>query len=434
MNIAGITEHGISRIACAVVAFMLAGGQAAPPDDPPSQPASAADTHPAVSQREKAQQAAQPFIDAIRQADTPGAAMAAYAKGSSIDRGNIELNGAYMRRMLQLGLPQFAVVPARMLRQADRGDSLAPAVIGYMLAVENRHADAMEALSDVVETRKDDDAVMHNLGTLLGWLDEQNPEDIPDRLKMKVAAARTEWEKIPACAAALAAVRKGVKSLGRPTAELRAAQKDARAKADSIGNQGAILNRNWTRLNESIQEEKRQINRLHHRRGELSAQIDAADDDAFYLRQQRQHILADMHAREDRLARLNEQAADMKKEADELNAALREAKKRAAAAGAEVDAMVVRLRKVLEFKPPSVGGISATQLTMPAEAPATLPADAERAAESQISLARLYVNNGMTAKAVETLQMLIEAYPQTKAAQRARSLLAEVSTNSRPAD
>ena len=54
-------------------------------------------------------------VKAIREANTLAAAQEAFNDGAEGDRENVELNTAYMRRLLQLGLPQFANGPAATL-------------------------------------------------------------------------------------------------------------------------------------------------------------------------------------------------------------------------------------------------------------------------------------------------------------------------------
>lgn len=107
-------------------------------------------------------------IRLIKDALDARAAAEAYTKGCSADRDNLDLNRAYMGKLLRIDEPALADVPARRLIVKDKTDGLAWAVAGYNDAKKN-HLE--KALSELLQAQalREDPAVQANLAQLAAW-------------------------------------------------------------------------------------------------------------------------------------------------------------------------------------------------------------------------------------------------------------------------
>jgi hypothetical protein len=112
--------------------------------------------------------------DAIRdieQARTLPQAVSPYARALTFDRGNARLYQAYIRRLVELDLPDLAVAPAHVLASLEPDNALALAVLAIDAA---QHADMRTAVTDVViaGTRNPDEPfVQHAAAEVLAWYD-----------------------------------------------------------------------------------------------------------------------------------------------------------------------------------------------------------------------------------------------------------------------
>jgi hypothetical protein len=110
-----------------------------------------------------------PFLKAIREANTVAAAAEAYTGGGAIDRRNVELNQAYLRRLLQLGQPQTAGIPAAVLASIPVSDGMACGVVGYNCARQNDLPRALTSTMQAAGLLSDDNSIQGNLGQLVAW-------------------------------------------------------------------------------------------------------------------------------------------------------------------------------------------------------------------------------------------------------------------------
>ena len=141
-------------------ALVLAGSAAAQTDQPASSPAPPASTAPPAIRL---------AVKAIREANTVAAAAEGYAEGAEVDRENVELNTAYMRRLLQLGQPQTAGGPATILVQVPVEDGMAFGVVGYNCGRQNDLPNALRYTLKAANLLKDDPSIQNNLGQLTAW-------------------------------------------------------------------------------------------------------------------------------------------------------------------------------------------------------------------------------------------------------------------------
>lgn len=107
-------------------------------------------------------------IRLIKDAMDAKAAAEAYTKGCTADRDSLDLNRAYMGKLLRINEPVLADVPARRLTLKDKTDGLAWAVAGYNDAKKN-HLE--KALSELLQAQslREDPATLNNLAQLAAW-------------------------------------------------------------------------------------------------------------------------------------------------------------------------------------------------------------------------------------------------------------------------
>jgi hypothetical protein len=135
-------------------------------------------------------------IRAIREANTMAAAAEAYAEGADVDRESVELNTAYMRRLLQLGLPDIANGPAATLVRIPVADGTGYGVLGYNCGRQNDLTNALSYTMKAAGLIKDDPSIQNNLGQLTAWYECAKPYKLPaadqkalDDLKADLASA-----------------------------------------------------------------------------------------------------------------------------------------------------------------------------------------------------------------------------------------------------
>ncbi|HDZ20800.1 hypothetical protein LCGC14_0269200 [marine sediment metagenome] len=160
-------------------------------DQPASQPTSQPATAP--SPEEIAEQL-HLLAEAIRQAKTPPEAVAAYVEANKLLRGDVQANEAYMRKMLTFGEVTKAVIGARWLVHSDKDHGLAWGVIAYVDAGRGSLAKALAEIVQAAALLGDDPGVMHNAGVLAAWSEASGPAaNIPTRLRKTISRSIDKW-------------------------------------------------------------------------------------------------------------------------------------------------------------------------------------------------------------------------------------------------
>ena len=188
---------GILSVAVILAAMGPASAQTTQPALGTAKPGEAGSTRPDSPQAAPATPAAMvPFLQAIREANTLSAAAAAYTGGCGIDRQNVELNRAYLRRLLQLGQPQAANVPAMILVNQSAADGLAYGAAGYCSGRQNDLPRALLYTVKAADAVQDDSSIQNNLGQLAAWYDYAKGYKLPpadqktlDKLKAALASS-----------------------------------------------------------------------------------------------------------------------------------------------------------------------------------------------------------------------------------------------------
>ena len=143
----------------------LGAAQTTLPVAPAAPPAATADKNSPVGRA----------VRAIREANTLSAVKDAFADGADTDPENVELNTAYMRRLLQLGLPQLANGPATTLLRVPVADGTAYGVVGYNCGRQNDLTNALTNTMKAAGILKDDPSIQNNLGQLTAWYECAKP-------------------------------------------------------------------------------------------------------------------------------------------------------------------------------------------------------------------------------------------------------------------
>ena len=135
-----------------------------------------------------------PYIDAIRNAPDPSAAVSAYARALSVDRGDWAASDTYLQRMIELGVPDMAYQQARDLTRREPDNGLAWAVVADVHA---RQGDFVQALSEMVTAarRLPADAFVQRVAAqLFAWYDVQADQSLVSAdLKKSLDATRQEF-------------------------------------------------------------------------------------------------------------------------------------------------------------------------------------------------------------------------------------------------
>jgi len=110
-------------------------------------------------------------ISAIGQAKTPPDAVSAYARGLALYRNSAPLYQAYVKRLVEMDLPDLAVAPAQTLVGLQPDNSLALAVLAIDAA---EHGDMRMAVTDAVVAgthNSEEPFVQHAAAQVFAWYD-----------------------------------------------------------------------------------------------------------------------------------------------------------------------------------------------------------------------------------------------------------------------
>jgi hypothetical protein len=120
-------------------------------------------------------------LSAILSAPDPSAVVQAYSHAAATQPGNIDLEKAYIHRMVELNVPEMADLQARNLVQRDGSDGVAWAVVGYMAAARGAPAAAIENLKIAVQQSPDDPFVLRTCAQVVAWYDSQTNRSMLSR-------------------------------------------------------------------------------------------------------------------------------------------------------------------------------------------------------------------------------------------------------------
>jgi len=165
--------------ASANVVFALESNSSAPtaPITPTTAPTIQASTMPAPVTAPAP--AAASGIDQIRNAPDPSSAVDAYTRAQAAAPGNLDVEKAYVHRMVERNAPEMADAQARDVVARDPSDGVAQAVVGYIAAAHGQSGQAAQQLEVAVRLAPTDPFVMRTAAQVVAWYDTQ-----PDRSQL----------------------------------------------------------------------------------------------------------------------------------------------------------------------------------------------------------------------------------------------------------
>jgi tetratricopeptide (TPR) repeat protein len=379
------------------------------------------------------------LIAAIRQAPDAPAAAAPYNRLTQMEKLTVEAHVAYLRRMLQFGLPLAAARPASALVTADPTNGMAWGVMGYVSGKRASYPEALAQCLKAAACAPDDPSIQNNVGQLIAWCTcAKTPPKLDDAAKR--AIARTEdaltgkkpYDQAAARvkaildkhALALAAIQKyidaakaDIVNLDKTSADL---ETQLKTQTQKIIDQQVVIEKlkaNYQSVQNSIVRivsvlPTADISVYQQRSADIQGRIDKETGN-----------LNDLLRKADALRA--EGLANLQKIHDK-NAAIADFTKQLSAEP--------KFAPAFRWDPPAVDGVVTDEAVVTAggrgpsaasaaTAPAVSSADAEAVAAGKLQLATAYLGNDLRDVAIPILKEIIAQYPATKAAAEAKKLL-----------
>ncbi len=399
---------------------------------------------PGVLADEAAAKQIEPFVRTIATAQEVNTAAKAYARGCAVDRSHPAIHDVYMQRMLQFGQPQLAKYPARALIGIDPGNGMAWGVLSYNHARRGELMDALVTTLRAVEADPKNPSHLHNAGQLIAWYEnELEAPALPNALRRAMARVKDRHDEDKTFALAYRRIDRGFEALDEKDRELGKRIAASQSEVAALTQQALLLDQQARTVDREIARRREELTSLHRQYHTAYLLPSVVEDDrtlivnpytAVYSRYP--YLYQDAIYGQMRL--VEREIDSLQGEQTVLNARGRQVLRQVRQRREELDELRHRLdlagRKLArEFRwdPPAVNGrVYDEQPALPAGTAKDVPEvarDAESEADRQLQLARLYVANDLTDKAISKLKSLLDEYPKTKAAQPARELLAKLS-------
>jgi len=399
--------------------------------NPTTQPA-----EPTVSRAE----ALSEYIKIIKTDDDPSVVLRAYTKACSINRLDPQLNSVYMRRMLLMGRPRAAYMPARILSAQDADAGLAWAVIGYMLGRSNKYLDSMTATARALEFNSDDRSILNNVGQLAAWFDNAPaPPRLGDREKRIMDKLKDKFAKSKAYTDAYDRVNGMYVESKKARAAVEARLAAAEAEYNRLRTEELTLTAEIKRINAQIIQQNEALDQLEKDLRRNRNKLNVRDEHGRYIYNQR-FVLAENTRIELAIRDAAAKKDALRKEGTPIMPRIKIASSRGAKLRKDISADRRSLKgtrpailKQLRWDPPSVDGVftpesnRVTPKVKPKpttqESTKVTGSAAEEAAAKKLKMAKLYVNNNRQEKAREIILEILEKYPKTRTAAKASALL-----------
>ena len=223
------------------------------------------------------------FTAAIEAAKSVDEAAAAYAKGCTIDRQNVQLNRAYMVRLLELKNPSVANYPAQVLAKVQPDNATAWAVLTYNAGKNRQYGKAFKAILRC-EGGLGDVAAQEMLGQLLAWYDSQGkPPALSEEETACLKGAREAVDLYEPAADAYQRVKDAYDKRKALVEERKAKLEGMVAEIRSIQQRGRELGDQVKQINNRIDDRWKIIR-------DWKAELDDPESDAFRKNTLRQNI------------------------------------------------------------------------------------------------------------------------------------------------
>ncbi len=380
-----------------------------------------------------------PFLKAIRQANDARVVMRAYTRALAVDRHNVELHRAYMRRMLTFGLPQIAQHPARELVRLEAADGMAWGLIGYIHGRRGELVAAFEATMRAAELTDDDPSVLNNAGQLVAWHEQDDTAPVPpDAARRTLARLRARLAKKPVFDQAYKRMEAAYQHQGELARGLAKQIAGAEAEARAVQSLARTIDGQLQEINDEIENRNRLIDSLW-REATSGYALWTPDDYPYYFRGW--YVPRPYYSRSYHREALYERILDAEREIDKLRGKLRRVQREGQAVLAElarkeavlqglrdqIQQALARVAREFRWDPPAVDGVVAAERDRlppsPPQPNMQAPSDPETEAAQALELAKLYLRHNMSEKALGLLEMVAQKFPKTQAARQAGVLL-----------
>ena len=373
------------------------------------------------------------LIDTLKTADNPSAAMAAYARGCGIDRTNVELQNAYMRKMLTFGLPKISYYAARVLVGLQPDNGTAWGVVGYMHGRRGELGKALAASIRAAEKAPEDPSIAHNAGQLLGWYEnELTPPRLPDSARRILEQILDDLFRQESFVKAHQQMKAAYVRQAALAAEIEKRLAAAAADADRVHDEALDIDLQLRTINDEIDYHNSVIESLYRELNYYYAYPVYTSDGIQYVYVpnyrygQRAEILERIRAEERAIYALELGARKLRRRGQTVLAELRRKQRALETLRKQVRGALTQVERAFRWDPPAVDGVVTAELERFPLRPrvAAGPEDRQAIAEHRLELAKLYLSNGMTDKAVAILNELVEKYGSTPQAEEAKIVLA----------
>ena len=419
----------------------------------------------------------------IVEADNIRTAAAAYARANAIDPTNLTILNAYLRKALQLGRTEIALIPARRLVDLQPGNALAWGTLAYEAAKAGEQVKALRYAVQASAAAPDDAALAANVGQLLAWYDRQA---FPPRLDNATLQAIAKVRAALADKAAFKAAYERTEGLyarqGEVNDDLRKELARLERQQDETQRQLLAIDAQLRDLNDEIDEQEELIDALRVDRyamrfyttriprvysptagysssflggssfnfryggdwGLIAGHLGSVSTGVPVLVGTGSDLFVSSYPahryRRNMLGRSIDRADNRIDSLENTERVLRAQGLALLKDYRTLSAEVVELRKKisstdeavqrrLAWATPAVDGVSTPENNRPIQGPAQkieIPANPAAEAERHLKMARLYLRNGFREKAAEHLNAILDDYPDTPSADEAARLRASM--------
>jgi tetratricopeptide (TPR) repeat protein len=381
-------------------------------------------------------------IKAVDSAKTADEAVAAYARGCSINRGSVRLQRAYLRRMLQFGRPDIAMFPAETLSKTDPTNGLAWGVIAYVWATRSQYHRALPVALKAAELEPENPSICQNAAQLLVWYEQATPTpSVPASVRGTIKKFQSASRSSKTFGAAYKQAKAAFGDIANDKKDVQQKIDDVKKEADKIKKEldnvaGTIRSRG-----KSYDAERRRLDSLRRNLQRIEYDMtrrsySRGHDD---IRRRRDRALRDVRERERRMRLLVDEAKKLQTRKNALigkhRAKLAEIKQLEGRKGA----LAAGVPRSFHWRPPAVDGVVTPVAKAAGKTPgkatpgkATPPKVSRKAldvrvaeaeAADKLDLAKLYMGSKLNSSAKKLLREIIDTYPDTAAGKEAVELV-----------
>jgi len=388
----------------------------------------------------KEQQAAQlaDIIAAIDSAETIDQAVEAYNSANIIERGNVEANTAYMKKMLTFGKVQYAVYGARWILSVEPDNPLALSVMGYYDAVAGDMEKALPEIIFALRQLPDDESLLHDAGQLVAWLDVQDEAgQWPGEVDRIIDKNQDDWVSHEVFRQAYDLATEALTQLDRPIEEVEYIVEEIRQEGLAIDDEVTDMTDRLIPIDQELYSLRLELSAVEAELAGVAVDFDSDQPEVRrrLTRWERQVFQDRADELRDMIRENDRERAELIVEIRRLKRLRRDIKDDFESTKAKLDALlsdrrklIRRIGKDLEWRLPAIDGvvIDIAQLRRQSEAEAQLPRmllSDEANAAGKLQLAKKYLEIDKPDMAVKYLQLLLETFPDSEAADEARQLL-----------